>query len=166
MLILNISSSYEKIYGVLHHFRENWTPYTNIEVEHSYFIPQMWTCLSNLCVLSIICFNFNTERQIWHFELTFIENLLLVCNKSYPPKLLLQLENDNFKYLGYVPTWGMPWPRLHAQIDMPWPWLCAHSELSCHASQGKIYTLFHILLLQFFKIDDPLAIKSTNHTVP
>ena len=38
------------------------------------------------------------------FELMFYGNLLLVCNKPYPPKLLLQLENDNFKYLGYVPT--------------------------------------------------------------
>ena len=55
------------------------------------------------------------------WESTFYENLLLVCSKPYPPKLLLQLENDNFKYLGYVPMWGMPWPRLRAHAGMPRP---------------------------------------------
>ena len=91
----------------------------------------MWTCHCNFCMLSIICFNFNTKRQIWLFELTFYENLLLVCNKPYPPKLLLQLENDNFKHLIYVSTWGMPWPRLRAHTSMPRPWLNDHSGLPC-----------------------------------
>ena len=131
----------------------------------------MWTCHCNFCMLSIICFNFNTKRQIWLFESTFYENLLLIYSKPYPPKLLLQLENDNFKHLGYMPTW----PRLRAHASMSRPWLNDHSGLPClgaacpgtdmlvwlqrnaclcnHASQRKnIYFVSYFTTIIFLKL--------------